>query len=122
MQYTSYDYYANSYCSGEPVVEATAFPKLLLKAQSIIDMYTFNRLKNEKISEEVQNCCCELIESINTYENRISENPSGISSEKIKNYSVTYESSENIKRKFEDDYKNIIHRWLGRTGLLFRGC
>ncbi|MBS5620427.1 hypothetical protein [Eubacterium sp.] len=122
MQYTTYDYYSNNYCSGEPVVDAAVFPKLLLKSQSIIDMYTFDRLKNADISEEVQNCCCELVESINAYENRLNENPRGISSEKIKNYSVTYESAENMKRKFEDDSLNIIHRWLGRTGLLFRGC
>lgn len=123
MQYTTFDYYANTYCGGEPVVQATVFPKMLLKSQSIIDMHTFNRLKIYNVQpEEVQNCCCELIESINAYENRIKENPSGISSEKIKNYSVTYESAENMKKKFEDDSINIIHRWLGRTGLLFRGC
>lgn len=122
MQYTTFDYYANSYCNGEPIVKAIDFPKLLIKAQSLIDMHTFNRLRNASIPDEVQNCCCELIENINAYESRLEENPSGISSEKIKNYSVTYESSESIKKNFEDDSVVIIYRWLGRTGLLFRGC
>ena len=105
------------------MVESADFHKLLIKAQGIIDMYTFNRLKgNTKIVDEVRNCCCDLIECINTYENEISEKPSGVSSEKIKNYSVTYESTENMKQRYDKEVANIVHKWLGRTGLLYRGC
>jgi hypothetical protein len=122
-RYTSFSYYANEYCCGKPVVESADFHKLLIKAQGIMDMYTFNRLKeNAEIVDEVQNCCCELVECINTYENGISEKPSGVSSEKIKNYSVTYESTENMKQRFDNEVANIVHKWLGGTGLLYRGC
>ena len=122
-RYTSFSYYANEYCCGKPVVESADFHKLLIKAQGIIDMYTFNRLKESaEIVDEVQNCCCELVECINTYENGISEKPSGVSSEKIKNYSVTYESTENMKQRYDKEVTNIVHKWLGRTGLLYRGC
>ena len=69
------------------MVESADFHKLLIKAQGIMDMYTFNRLKeNAEIVDEVQNCCCELVECINTYENGISEKPSGVSSEKINEF------------------------------------
>ncbi len=121
--YTTFEYYSNEYCGGKPVVIATDFPKLLLNAQSIIDMYTFNRIRElSTVLDDIQYCCCELIERINSYESRLKENPSGITSEKIKNYSVSYESSENMKKKFEDDTRNIVYKWLGRTGLLYRGC
>lgn len=120
--YTSYDYYANEYCGGAPAVDSTGFRKLLLEAQSLIDMYTFNRLKKmTEYGEEIQNCCCELVEIISEYQERKNENPSNISSEKIKNYSVTYESSENISQRYESDKKKVIFKWLANSGLLYRG-
>lgn len=120
--YTSYDYYANEYCGGAPVVDSTGFRKLLLEAQSLIDMYTFNRLKKmTEYGEEIQNCCCELVEIISDYQGRKNENPSNISSEKIKNYSVTYESSENISQRYESSKKKVIFKWLANSGLLYRG-
>lgn len=123
MHYTSYYYYANEYCGGNPVVIAADFPKLLTQAQSIIDLYTFNRIrKSNVINEDIQNCCCELIEVINRYKSRQDKNPNGISSEKNKNYSVTYESSESMNQKFESEKKEVVSRWLGLSGLLYRGC
>lgn len=123
MDYTSYDYYSNTYCGGKPVVVAADFPKLLIRAQSIIDLYTFKRIRKlDTLSEDIQNCCCELVEVIHSYETKQKENPNGISSEKNKNYSVIYESSESMKRKFECETNEIVFRWLESTGLLYRGC
>lgn len=123
MHYTSYDYYANEYCGGKPVVIAADFHKLLMKAQSIIDLYTFKRIKElGTFSEEIQNCCCELVEVIHSYETKQKGNPNGVSSEKNKNYSITYESSESIKQKFEIEANEVAFRWLEGTGLLYRGC
>lgn len=123
MDYTSYDYYANTYCGGKPVVIAADFPKLLIKAQSIIDLYTFNRIRAlNTFSEEIQNCCCELVETIYAYNKKQEGNLNGISSEKNKNYSVTYESSASIKQKFEFETNEIVFRWLESTGFLYRGC
>ena len=123
MNYTSFDYYANEYCGGEPVVVAADFPKLLIKAQSIIDLYTFKRIRKlDTYSEDIQRCCCELVEVIYSYETKQKENPNGISSEKNKNYSITYESSESLKKKFEIEANEVVFRWLEATGLLYRGC
>lgn len=123
MNYTSYEYYANTYCGGKPVVIAADFPKLLLKAQSIMDLYTFNRIRVlNSFSEDIQNCCCELVETIYYYNKKQDENPNGISSEKNKNYSVTYESTASMKQKFEFETNEIVFRWLESTGLLYRGC
>ncbi len=123
MDYISYDYYANTYCGGKPVVLASDFPKLLIKAQSIMDLYTFNRIRAfDTFSENVQNCCCELVEVISTYNKKQNENPNGVSSEKNKNYSVTFESAASIKQRFEIETNEIVFRWLEATGLLYRGC
>ena len=123
MNYTSYEYYANTYCGGKPVVIAADFPKLLLKAQSIMDLYTFNRIRIlNTFSEDIQNCCCELVETIYCYNKKQDGNPNGISSEKNKNYSVTYESTASMKQKFEFETNEIVFRWLESTGLLYRWC
>lgn len=104
------------------MVDSTGFRKLLLEAQSLMDVYTFNRLKKmTEYSEEIQNCCCELVEIISDYQKRKNENPTNVSSEKIKNYSVTYESSENINRTYESDKRKVIYKWLAGSGLLYRG-
>ncbi|MFQ9516724.1 MAG: hypothetical protein ACLRZ9_12995 [Eubacterium sp.] len=123
MHYISYDYYANEYCGGEPVVIAADFPKLLIKAQSIIDLYTFNKIRTfNTFSKDIKYCCCELVEVIHNYNVKQEGNPNGVSSEKNKNYSITYESSESIKEKFESETKEVVFRWLESTGLLYRGC
>lgn len=121
--YTTYGYYVNKYCFGSPVVSSAAdFQKLLLEAESCIDAFTFNRCRELKeVPDDVQRCCCELIEIINKCNQKI-EQSGGISSEKNKNYSVTYESTQNLKAQLEADKTSIIKKWLANTGLLYRGC
>jgi len=120
--YTTYDYYSNEYSMGEAVVDSADFPKLLMQAQSIIDLYTFNRLNTmTDIPEAVQNCCCELIELLQENKERQSTS-SGIASEKNNNYSVTYESSEALNHQLESNKTMIVNKWLSNTGLMYRGC
>lgn len=107
---------------GEAVVDSADFPKLLMQAQSIIDLYTFNRLNTmTDIPEAVQNCCCELIELLQENKERQSTS-SGIASEKNNNYSVTYESSEALNHQLESNKTMIVNKWLSNTGLMYRGC
>lgn len=120
--YTTYDYYSNEYSMGEAVVDSADFSKLLIQAQSIIDLYTFNRLNTmTDIPEAVQNCCCELIELLQENKERQSTS-SGIASEKNNNYSVTYESSEDLNHQLESNKTMIVNKWLSNTGLMYRGC
>lgn len=120
--YTTYDYYSNEYSMGEAVVDSADFSKLLIQAQSIIDLYTFNRLNTmTDIPEAVQNCCCELIELLQENKERQSTS-SGIASEKNNNYSVTYESSEALNHQLESNKTMIVNKWLSNTGLMYRGC
>lgn len=120
--YTTYDYYANEYCAcGNIVVDAADFRKLMLEVQSIIDVYTFGRCRNmSEIPIEIQNCCCELVELVSEYNDKLKK-ASGVSSEKNNNYSVTYISPEVYTSQFEADKAGIVYRWLSNTGLLYRG-
>lgn len=121
MNYIDYNFYKNEYC-GSMEFTAENFRKCLIKAQSLIDMYTFNRCKNmQNIPSEVKYCCCELIELTEKYQEKVSMQ-SGISSEKIKNYSVTYESSNNLETQLKESEKQVIYKWLENTGLIYRGC
>ena len=121
MSYITYDYYANEYCHGEVKVTVTVFPKYLKKAQSIVDLYTSNKLDANDIPTCVKDCLCELIESEFHYDELLA-NSGGISSEKIKNYSVTYESTQSVNTARESKANEIVNKWLSGTGLLFRGC
>lgn len=123
MNYIDYDYYTNEYCHGEEIkVTASVFPKYLKKAQSIVDLHTSGQLKDaDEIPECVKNCCCELIES-EYHTDELVDNSNGISSEKIKNYSVNYESTGSLETTREQKAKQIVYKWLSGTGLLYRGC
>lgn len=120
--YTTYDYYINQYCFGSPVISSAAdFQKCLLQAESCIDVLTFNRCKTmQKVPEAVQKCCCELVELIKKHNDKMQQ--AGVTSEKNKNYSISYESTQSLNQQFEKDKASVIERWLACTGLLYRGC
>lgn len=139
MSYADYDYYKNSY--GGSLITEDKFSFTAARASDIIDEATFSRLENsvpEEFSEKVRVCCCELAESIYSYTVRTGDSESsggassGIASEKIGQYSVTYqsESEEQAKKlslaigsdgNLDKLYYGIILKHLGNTGLMFRG-
>lgn len=107
--YVDYNYYISVY-QGE--VKESDFPILQIKAKTILDYYTFNRI--ETVDDNVKLAMCELIDFIQ-------EDKEGkeIESEKVGSYSVTYSKENKISKSRKE--KKIINKYLGHTNLLYRG-
>ena len=119
MGYVDYSYYTDTY-KGSAIPE-TAFGNLILKAEGLVNTYTFNRISEiMPYMDKVKMCCCELAELISSHETELGKG--SITSEKVGGYSVTYADTEKIKAAFNTDTKSIMFKWLAMTDLLYRGC
>lgn len=106
-QYLTYE----EYQSLGGTKDIMSFNKLEYKARKYIDNKTFGRLKElEKQKEETKMCIYELISELgNTYEQN------DITSEKVGDYSVTY---ENVSEKDQEINNNkIIDTYLSECYL-----
>nr|DAQ38471.1 MAG TPA: Head Tail Connector Protein [Caudoviricetes sp.] len=115
--YINYEFYKTNW--GGKVPE-TNFNQLNIKATSIIDFYTFNRVKElETINDNIKYAICELIDGLYRLEGTEGKE---VASEKVGTYSVTYainnkEGIDHVKKKQRD----IVAKYLGHTGLMYRG-
>lgn len=115
--YADAAYYSDIYKGA--VIDTASFNVYAMRSTQVIKVYTFNRIDESSIQDEVKMCCCEVAEYIFKTDPL---NHNGISSEKVGEYSVTYEKQTDIDNKLECDMKKIIYRWLATTDLLYRGC
>nr|DAX57498.1 MAG TPA: Head Tail Connector Protein [Caudoviricetes sp.] len=106
-----YNYYKNEY--GGKLNEDVYRP-LCISACSLVDMYTFNRIKSDNVIDEVKNAVCELVDFINA---RTDEKI--ISSEKIGQGSVTYDTK--YEKSLDNSAYDIVRKHLIHTGLMYRG-
>ena len=115
MIYADYRYYKEQF-HGVLIPEAE-FEYNAARASEYIDWQTFGRLENGIPGEydaKVRKCCCALAESEYSFSRR-----ADISSEKNGSYSVTYSAKSSSDHSAEKSC--IISRYLGNTGLLYRG-
>lgn len=120
MIYADEEFYIDEYLSGRKPVIRTGFTYYAREASKIIDGYTFDRLaKVAEVPEDVQMCCCELAEQCCRTEKQKKE--AGKSSEKVGTYSVTFASGADISNADAKEKRSIVMKWLGNTGLCYRG-
>ena len=123
---------------GRQIADAEVFRTAAARASEYMDSVTFGRLESgvpEAFAEPVKKCCCALAEAFYTYQ-MYGAGGSGImtdssrlkKSETNSKYSVTYGTpSEELaalfgsENSFFDYIRSICMRYLGRTGLLYRG-
>ena len=118
--YANSDYYARTYLNGRAaVISSEPFPFYARKASSYIDQYTFGNI-GEDIPDAVRLCCCELAEVLFTLENGRAAQQ-GISSEKVGDWTVSYESGTERQKLLPQRVKAVVYAWLADTGLLHRG-
>lgn len=115
--YVDYEYYKTTY-KGD-LVPSDKFDFYCRKATQYVKINTFNRIDENNVQEEVKMCVCELCEIVYKVEN--TTRTYGITSEKVGEYSVSYESSQNIKASQEVDMGKTLRLWLADTGLLYKG-
>jgi len=121
-QYLTYKEYQD--LGGQQIGE-TPFNLLELEARRRIDIKTFNRIKEAiDIPTEVKACEYALINSIQSYQNSISNTASNgnVSSESIDGYSISYVTANQISdivKSKEKDLDDIIRTYL--LGLIVDG-
>lgn len=130
--YADFPYYQDFYC-GTVFSDAAIFRTAAARASDYIDNVTFGRLVDgvpKPFAEPVKKCACALAEVFELQRQvYISTDGSGAKkSETQYHYSVTYSTPTEtltalLSGKSVADYLySICLRYLGRTGLMYRGC
>lgn len=121
MIYADEVFYVEKYLLGRKPVITADFSFYARQANQIIDQYTFGRLADaEEVPEVVQMCCCELAEAGFQREKQ-QKAASGKTSEKNGTYSVTFGTAQETASAAANEQRSIIMKWLGNTGLCYRG-
>ena len=120
---------------GQQIADADVFRTAAARASEYMDSVTFGRLESgvpEAFAEPVKKCCCALAEAFylqqQAYTCASTDGTGAKKSETQHNYSVTYSTpAETLAsllngKSFSEYLYSICLRYLGRTGLLYRGC
>ena len=119
--YADYNFYAQEYLQGKNPTISAGFDYYARSASKLIDLYTFGRLEGvENIPTDVKFCCCELAELILENESQ-SRDTGNKTSERIGSYSVGFSSKADSEEAFKSKQYDIVIKWLGNTGLCYRG-
>jgi len=120
VTYADWSFYDGTYkgAMGSVTIPQTSFGCYAIKASNEIKRRTFDNIGDD-IPESVKFCMCELAEHLYQCDQKTESD--GITSEKDGSWSVSYESSEQIKKKNNDKTLNIIYQYLSCTGLLYAG-
>ena len=119
--YADNSFYTDEYLQGRNPTISAGFNYYARNASKIIDLYTFGRLEGVGgIPKDVKFCCCELAELI--FENETQSRDIGNkTSERIGSYSVSFSSKADSEDAFKSKQYDIVIKWLGNTGLCYRG-
>lgn len=140
MIYADLEFYQNEFLLGrKEVIPFSEFEYWSRKASQYIDLHTFNRLweyeeqididslnfpgatqnVNGNVPYEVKMATCEIAEVY--FNNAQASDISAKRSETVGNYSVSYVDPTDVTSGLTSTLRNVLVRWLGNTGLLFRG-
>ena len=116
---TDYTFYTDKYLSGkEAVLDSASFPFWERKACNQVRSFTFGNIdESAEVPETVQMCVCEVAEILLIQENR--SKTSGIASEKVGDYSVSYRAQTDGEKQAE--IRKVVTEWLSETGLMYCG-
>ena len=123
--YADYSFYTNEYF-GNVITEAE-FERLSARASAFLDYYTRGKAKNNADLHALKMACCAIAEQQkqveSTVENAV-QSGSGIKSESVGSYSVTYQTAAEKATAAEAarlTFASIARQYLADTGLLYRG-
>lgn len=110
--YVDYDFYSTTYGGS---VSSTEFTKLEIQSSSIVDFYTLNRIDKTDVSDKIKLAVCELVDYLKELE---AIGGKEIASESVGSHSVSYVTNNTSS---EDKKYSIVKKYLGHTGLMYRG-
>ncbi len=127
--YVNYGYYESKYLLGrEPTVPEDDFMFWEKQTERVLNQHTFGRLTADTglLTDEVKDCACELAELL--YQADKSAQQAAVQGGVLQSYSNDGESGtfDLSHSTFTEEGKakkirEIIRRYLGNTGLLYRG-
>lgn len=118
--YANYAFYSGEYL-GRVITSEKDFAYYALRASEIIDSKTFGRI--DEITPAVKMACCAAADELYSDASAKAKAAGGISSESVDGYSVSYRAYNTEAEKAAEKRVNAaIKRYLGGTGLMFRGC
>lgn len=118
--YADYAFYTDKYL-GRIIPNENDFAYYALRASEIIDSKTFGRIG--EITSAVKMACCAAADELYSDASARAKAASGVSSESVDGYSVSYRAYNTEAEKAAEKRANAaIKRYLGSTGLMFRGC
>ena len=129
MIYCDYEFYTNEYLLGrEATITEEQFQYYgTMASAEVRNVISLEALDGEP-TEEIKMATCEVAEMLCRMDGNSSSDstvsiPYGVSSETVGEYSISYAGNtdtEKVKAKSES-VKAITKKWLGPSGLLFRG-
>ena len=128
-KYADYAWYVDCYLQGMPeTIPASLFDYYATMASAEVKNGVSLDADLSDPIDEVKAATCEIAALLCDMDgNSLSENskviPAGIGSEKVGEYSVSYIGNTVIEREAAraSKVRSALVRWLGKTGLLFRG-
>ena len=119
--YADYKFYTDVFFG--KAIPAEEFARYALLATQYVNSVTFGRINADSPIDEAKMACCAVAEIYYTVKDATSKAISGIASEKVGDYSVSYSSaSKETEISVEAKRYSTAKLWLGNTGLMFRGC
>ena len=128
--YADRKYYETGYLLGRsPVSPEDIYPYWEKQAERVLNQYTLSRLVADfnLITDEVKDCTCELAELLyqaDTVSQKAAEQGGGLlSSYSNDGESGTFDLSQSsyTEEGKSNKEREIIYKYLGNTGLLYRG-
>lgn len=120
MNYADELFYLNEFLCGREAVITAAFAYFARDATQKIKKFTGSNVDENNIPECVKMCCCEIAELTCAYEKTLVQSD-GKTSESVGGWSACYESREQSEKAYSERVKKCVYKWLGGTGLLYRG-
>ncbi len=124
-----YEYYKNLY--GDSSIPESSFKKYAIEASSKINLYTFNRISEDILDDNIKNTVCEVINVLYEQEQliaKLNEPTSDKVSETVGPHSISYVNKSNFqaqrilnKSELNKLCYQIIAEHLLMTGLMYCG-
>lgn len=119
--YADYKFYTDVFFG--KAIPAEEFARYALLATQYVNSVTFGRINADFPIDEAKMACCAVAEIYYMARDADSRTISGIASEKVGDYSVSYSSaSKETEKSVETKLYSTAKLWLSNTGLMFRGC
>lgn len=125
--YADYSFYTTTYKGS--TIPFDQFERLALEASAEVDYQTFERASvvvieavEAALIEKIKMATCSIADLLFVIEQEGKGKTGTVSGERVGDYSVNYAVSGDATATKSQRIENALRRWLGHTGLLFRGA